>query len=171
MNYTKLFYWLTVADNAKTLFTVFITIFTIISVIATIAYFLCAYTNKEEKQTDDDKAGQRMARKWMWWSYPFMILFWFLQIATPDKKDALFIVAGGGVANYLTSDSTAKQVPHELLNFAKVELQNMAESAKVDLNLKSQKDKILDEAKTMSASEILERMKIDSNFTKIVLNK
>ena len=28
MNYTKLFYWLTVADNAKTMFIAFIVIFT-----------------------------------------------------------------------------------------------------------------------------------------------
>ena len=171
MNYTKVFYWLTVADNAKSLFTVLIAIFTTIAVISTIGYFICSYTNAAQEQTDSDKEGQTMARRWMWWCYPFAVLFWMLQIATPNKKDALLIVAGGGLANYLTSDSTAKQVPHELLNFAKVELQNMAASAQVDLNLKSAKDKILDQVKTMSASEVLDRMKVDSNFAKIVLDK
>ena len=36
MNYTKLFYWLAVADNARTLFGWGVAIFTTIAVIATI---------------------------------------------------------------------------------------------------------------------------------------
>jgi hypothetical protein len=100
-----------------------------------------------------------------------MVLFWMLLVLTPDKKDALLIVAGGGVLNYLASDSTAKSIPHELLTFAKTEIQNMGESAKVDLDIKSQKDKILDAAKMMTTQELLDKMKVDSNFAKIVLNK
>ena len=106
MNYTKLFYWLTVADNAKTMFVVGIIIFTIIGVVATIAYL----TNSGEEQ--------KLARKWMWWSYPFMILFWTLYIFTPNKRDALLIVAGGQTLNFLTTDSTAKSIPHELTKYA-----------------------------------------------------
>ena len=162
MNYTSLFYWLTVADNAKTMFVVGTVIFTLIAIIATIAYFICIGLN------DDD---QRMARKWMWWSYPFMILFWSLYIFTPDKKDALLIVAGGSTMNFLTQDSSAKQLPHELSAYLVTEIKNMASDAKLDLNIKDQKDKILEEAKSMSSSELMEKIKSDSNFAKIILDK
>jgi len=162
MNYTKLFYWLTVADNAKMLFVTFIWIFTFISVIAT-----CLYVNAA---MEGDKP-QTMSRKWMWWSYPFMILFWSLYIFTPSKKDALLIVAGGQTLNFLTTDSTSKQIPHELSSFVVTELKNMAENAKVDLGIASQKDKILEEAKNMTANQLMDKMRVDSNFAKVILNK
>ena len=163
MNYTKLFYWLTVADNAKTFFGWVILIFTLIALISTIAYFICI------SGTDDD--DQRMARKWMWWSYPFMILFWSLYIFTPNKKDALLIVAGGQTLNFLTTDSASKQIPKELSNFVVTELKNMASDAKVELNIQNQKEKILEEAKTMSSAELITKMASDSNFAKIILDK
>ena len=161
MNYTKLFYWLTVANNAKMMFNTFIIIFTAIAVIATIAYIF----NGEEPDS------QRMSRKWMWWSYPFMILFWSLFIFTPDRKDALLIIAGGQTMNFLTTDSTAKQIPHELSSFVVSELKNMAKEAQVDLGIQNQKEKILEQAKTMTAMEIVEKMKVDSTFAKVILEK
>lgn len=171
MNYMKLFYWLTVADNAKTFFAWFIAIFTIIAALSTIGYFINSYTSHEDKQTAEDKVSQRIARHWMFWSYPFMVLFWALYVFTPNKRDALLIVAGGGTMNFLTTDSTAKQIPHELSSFVVTELKNMAQSAKVDLNIKDQKEKILDEAKNMSAQQVIDRIKDDSVFAKIILNK
>lgn len=161
MNWYKLFYWLTVADNAKTMFIVFTVLFTLISVISTIAYLL----NTEYED------NRKMSRKWMWWSYPFMILFWSLFIFTPSRKDALLIVAGGGTMEFLTTDSTAKQIPHELNNFVVTELKNMGEEAKVELQVMSQKDKVLDEAKKMSSEQLLQKMKVDSNFANIILNR
>lgn len=161
MNWYKLFYWLTVADNAKTMFIVFTALFTLIAVIATIAYL----------SNHDDEDNQKMSRKWMWWSYPFMILFWSLFIFTPSRKDALLIVAGGGTMEFLTTDSTAKQIPHELSNFVVTELRNMGEEAKIELQVMSQKDKILDEAKKMTSDQLLQRMKVDTNFAKVILNQ
>lgn len=171
MNYTKLFYWLTVADNAKTLFIWFSIIFGIIVLLSTVGYLIYTPTDSVKGQTESDKEGQRMSRKWMWWSYPFFILFISLYTFTPSKKDALLIVAGGQTLNYLSSDSTAKQIPHEFLNFIKVNLQNMAQDAKVELGVQNQKDKILEEAKTMTAQQLMDRMKVDSTFAKIILNK
>lgn len=163
MNYTNLFYWLVVADNAKIFFVVFIIIFTIIAVVATIAFFM----NTKPSDADD----QKMSRKWMWWSYPFMILFWALYVFTPNKKDALLIVAGGQTMNFLTTDSTARKVPHEVLNFVVSELKNMAKDAEVDLGINNQKDKILDDAKKMTATQLMDRMKSDTTFAKVILNK
>jgi hypothetical protein len=163
MDYSKLFYWLTVADNARFMFKTGLIIFTAIAVIATIGNILM------RSDGEDDAAVQ--CRKWMWWSYPFMFLFWSLFIFTPSKKDALLIVAGGQTMNFLTTDSTAKQIPHELSNFVVTELKNMAAEAQVDLNIADQKEKVLDEVKNMSAKELMEKMKVDTTFAKIVLDK
>jgi len=163
MNYTELFYWLTVADNARLLFKWGAGIFTFVTLVSTAVNIICRGNG------EDDTAVQ--ARKWMWWSYPFMFLWWAGLVFTPSKKDALLIVAGGQTMNFLTTDSTAKQIPHELSNFVVTELKNMAAEAKVDLNIKDQKEKILDEAKNMSAKELMEKMKVDSTFAKVILEK
>ena len=163
MNYTELFYWLTVADNARDMFRVGLVIFTAVAIISTIVNIICRGND------EDDSAVQ--ARKWMWWSYPFMFLFWSLFIFTPSKKDALLIVAGGQTMNFLTTDKSAKQIPHELSSFIVTELKNMASEARVDLNIKDQKQKLLDEAKNMTAKELMDKMKVDTTFAKIVLEK
>lgn len=163
MNYTSLFYWLTVADNARFMFKTGMVIFTAIAVIATIV-------NIFARGEGDDKPAD-VARKWMWWSYPFMFLFWSMFIFTPSKKDALLIVAGGQTMNFLTTDKSAKQIPHELSSFIVTELKNMATEARVDLNIKDQKQKLLDEAKNMTAKELMDKMKVDTTFAKIVLDK
>ena len=73
--------------------------------------------------------------------------------------------------NFLTTDKSAKQIPHELSTFIVTELKNMAKEAKVDLNIKDQKEKILDEAKNMTAKELVEKMKVDTTFAKVLLDK
>lgn len=168
MNWYKIFYWLTVADNAKVFFATFMVIFSIICLISTI-WFITDRSG-EDLSAPKESAAER-AKRWMWWSYPFAILFWGLYIFTPEKKDTLLILAGGGTMEFLTSDSSAKRIPHELSSFVVTELQSMAADAKVSLNLSNQKDKILDEAKTMTASELMEKMKVDSNFANVILNK
>lgn len=166
MNYTKLFYWLTVADNAKTMFITFIVIFSVISLIATI-WFLVDRDGSD--LTVPKGSGAERAKKWMWWSYPFAILFWSLYVFTPSKKDALLIVAGGQTLNYLTTDSTARKIPKEMTNFVVSELRNMAEDAKVELGISTQKEKILDEAKKMTAAELIDKLQTDSTLRKVIL--
>jgi hypothetical protein len=166
MNYEGLFYWLTVADNARTLFVAGIWIFTISAVISTVA---AIFMGMEEE--DLDSTPRKLARKWQWWSIPFMLLFWSLYVFTPSKRDALLIVAGGQTMNFLTTDKSAKQIPHELSNFVVTELKNMATEAKVNLNIKDQKEKILSEAKDMTSKELIEKMKVDTTFAKIIMGK
>lgn len=163
MNYTELFYWLTVADNARFMFKTGMGIFTLIVIISTLVNIFA--------RGEGDGKSADIARKWMWWSYPFMFLFWSLFIVTPSKKDALLIVAGGQTMNFLTTDKSAKQIPHELSTFIVTELKNMATEAKVDLNLQDQKQKILDQAKEMTAKELVEKMKVDTTFAKVILDK
>lgn len=163
MNYQKIFYWLTVTDNAKTLFITGIIVFGIIAVIATIVNLIAGGEGEEN--------AQNLSRGWIKWSYPFVVLFWSLFIFTPSKKDSLLILAGGGALNYLTQDSTAQQIPKEMSNFVLQELKVMANDAKMELNLYSNKEKILEEAKQLTASELIDKMSIDSTFRNIILNK
>jgi hypothetical protein len=163
INYTKLFYWLTVADNAKMMFKTFMIIFTIISVISAAVWIMCViYTCYNVAE---------IGRKWLFWAAPFMIIFWSLFIFTPSKKDALFIVAGGGAINYFTTDSTAKQIPAEFSNFVLTQIKSMSQDVNVDMDLRTTKEKILESAKKMTAEELLERIKVDPDFAKIILDE
>lgn len=169
-NYQSLFYWMTVADQAKIFFVIVAVVMSIIGIIS-LLIALGAFTESYEYKSEREVARRQTARKWVFFSWPFMILFWTLWIFTPTKGDALLIVAGGGAMNYLANDSTAKQIPHELIEFTKLNLQNMAQEAKVSLGIQSQKEKILEEAKGMSTSQLLDRMKVDSNFAKLITNQ
>lgn len=166
MDYTKLFYWLTVADNARAMFITFTVLFTIIAVISTIVYIVCKMSDHE-----NDEEDCKNIRKWMFWSYPFMILFWSLTIFTPSKRDALFIVGGGQVVNFLTTDSTTKQIPHELSNFIVSELKTMAKDAEVEYAAEETKEKLVEKAKSLSSEELIEKMKTDPEYKKLLLEE
>lgn len=170
MNYTKLFYWLTVADNAKTFFLFGIVIFTFITLVTT-ALNGAAAVDDYSKDNKINSPFRIVVRKWQFIGIAFSIIFWSLYVFTPNKKDSLLIVAGGETMNFLTTDSTTKKIPHELSNFIVTELKNMASEAKVDLNIKEQKQKVLDEMDNMSAKELLEKMKTDSTYVNLILNK
>ena len=169
MNYIKLFYWLVIADNARDMFIAFTIIFTIIAIISTLC-FIFGRGDDGYLTCPNDGLAER-SKKWIWFSYPFLILFWSLYIFTPSKKDALLIVAGGGTLNFLTTDSTAKKIPHEMSNFILTQLNNMAVENQVELNIKDQKNKILEETKKMNSEELLQKMKSDSIFKKIILDE
>jgi hypothetical protein len=51
------------------------------------------------------------------------------------------------------------------------ELKSMAKDAEVQIDLRTQKEKILDEAKNLTAKELLEKMKVDTTFARIILDK
>lgn len=169
MDYTKVFYWLVVADNARAFFVTFIIIFMLIAVVSTIFYFINSHSDGYGGQSDNDEIRQKMARKWMWWSIPFCMLFWALYIGTPSKKDALLIVAGGQTLNFLANDESAKQIPQEMSSFVLSELRQMAAETKVDLGILNQKDRILEEAKKLTTEELIKKVQTDSIFAKILL--
>lgn len=162
INYTKFFYWLTVADNAKVMFKTFLNIFTLIVIISTIVWIFASMCDE-----DNTRYG---ARKWIFWSTPIMIIFWSLFIFTPSKKDALFIVAGGGAINYFTTDSTAKQIPAEFSNFVLTQIKSMSQDVNIDIDVKTAKEKVIESAKQMTAEELLEKIKLDPEFAKIILD-
>lgn len=165
MDYTSLFYWLVVADNAKTFFGFFAVFFCIVFTVTQIVRVFTLLENGYDVSLKTLGA----INKWTWYSTPFMILFLALWIFTPTKKDSLLIVAGGGALNFLTTDSSAKQIPHELSNFVITELKNMAKESEVNLNIKEQKQKVLDDVKNMSAEELIQKMKQDTIYKQILI--
>lgn len=186
MNWYNTFYWVTRADSVKSFFDVTSDIFTWIAVLSFIvivfisasAKFVISENNcktDEEEKTDPDVRGYNKMRKYFSWIFYVVLglslVTWAGYVFVPTKKEALLIMAGGGTMEYLTTDSTAKQIPHEMTNFVVTELKSMAQEAKVDLGIANQKDKILDDAKKMSTTELMEKMKVDSNFANIILNK
>jgi hypothetical protein len=164
MNYTKLFYWLTVADNAKIFFGWFAILFTLIFIIVTLVRIF------NTLEGDGSEEFYDKCNKWTWYSTPFMLLFLTLWIFTPNKRDALLIVAGGSTMNFLTQDSTVKQLPHELSSYLVTEIKNMAEETKLELNINDNKQKILDEAKQLTAEQLIERLKTDTTLKNILIN-
>lgn len=154
-NWYAIFYWLTVADNAKVFFITFICIFTAIAVAATLT-FICA-RSPEDLSAKVGGVGER-AKKWMWWSYPFMILFWGLFIFTPSKLDVLFILAGGSATTFLTSDSSAKKIPADITNFVHRKLQSYTTSldadTKAELGIpKTPREQLVDKIKKLTKDQ------------------
>lgn len=170
MDYKVLFYWLSVADNAKGFFLTFSILFGAVLTIATICYFIHSHTTTQG-QTEDDEQNQRISRKWMCYTAPWFIFFLALNIFTPSRKDALLIVAGGSTMNFLSTDSTARALPKDLVKFVSTELNQMASEANIKLKVNKTKDDILEEAKSMSSDELLKKMSVDSSFRNIILNK
>ena len=71
MNWYKIFYWLTVADNFKHFFIVGVVVFSLITAIPTVWWLV----NETDMQDAD---LEKRLRKWIFWATPFMLMFWFL---------------------------------------------------------------------------------------------
>lgn len=186
MNWYNIFYWVTRADSVKSFFDRTSDIFSWISVFLFITVVIMSAFAKsmisdnnlkteEEEKTDPDYRGWVKMRKYFatlfYVNLVLCLITWAGYVFTPTKKETLLIIAGGGTMQFLTTDSAAKQIPHELSTFVVTELKSMAKEAKVDLGISSQKDKILEEAKQMTSAQVLERIKTDTTFARIVLNK
>ena len=162
MDYIKLFYWLTVVDGLKDLLlaiAIFFGIFLALVVIINIIKFI---------EEEDDKIVKRWTKQ-LWWLIPIFSIAILSQVFIPSKKNVLLIIGGGTALNYVTNDSTCKQIPKELSTFVVTELKSMAADAKTSLGVADQQNKILDEAKNMSSKELIEKMKNDTTFAKILL--
>jgi hypothetical protein len=186
MNWYNLFYWVTRADSVKDFFDTTSNIFTFLAIVSffvvvimsALAKGMIADNNlktEEEEKVNPDVRGYKLMRRYFatifYSTLALSLITWTGYVFTPTKKETLLIIAAGGTMQYLTTDSTAKQIPHELSTFVLTELKSMAKDAQVDLGIASQKDKILEQAKSMTAEQIMERMKSDTTFAKVILDK
>lgn len=132
MNWYRIFYWITVADGVKNFFDVFSNIFTFLTVAGLIFYIanrIYRVSQSDVDKVECDSWGSHFA-KFFWISMLLCIVTWGGYVFTPTKKDALLIVAGGAVGNFITSDSSAKQIPSELTNLLRLKIKDEIEQIK-----------------------------------------
>lgn len=163
MNWYKIFYWLTVADNARDFFIVFTIIFTVTFVIS-ILFFIFGRDGDDFQIT---KTGI-LAQKWVWYSTPLMLLFWILLIGTPKKNDTLLIIAGGAVGNFITTDTNSTAIPAEITKFIRLKLQEEIIGSELEVKkafgLETPKERFINEVKNLTKEEILRKIETDSTF-------
>lgn len=127
-NWYQIFYWVSVADKVKGFFDTTSNIFTastviclIAAIICTVCYYVSITSNSiktdDEEKTDPETRGARKLKniflRAMYVSLGLSILTWGGYVLTPSKQDAILIVAGGAVGNFITSDSSSKAIPAE----------------------------------------------------------
>lgn len=161
MNWYSIFYWLTIADNVKTITGTLSVVFGIYTLCA-----CCAALGMFDSSFSEWEKGTKKVFYIFTIAFLINILLWgFL----PSKKDSLMIIAGGGALTFLTTDSSAKKLPPEVMNYLVTNIRKYSKEAEVDLLKADNKEEILNQAKNMSANELLEKMKVDSSFRKIIL--
>lgn len=188
-NWYSLFYWLTVADSVKHFFDVTSNLFTTVSVFAFIAYVASRigaaiqvsanHVTNEEEKTDADVRAWGYLKQYsggvFWPSLALALFTWIGYVATPSKKDCFIIIAGGAVGNFLQSDSTAKQLPHDVSNFLHTYLQKEMKDLNVDfskelgINTSARQKKIQTlkaQFKNLTADQILEKLEADTTLIK-----
>lgn len=129
MNWYKVFYWLTVADGVKGFFDTFSNIFTTFAVLTLIVYIIligCRLDKTGGPISEDDKKSLnfwiRRFGTFFWISAITSLFLWAGYVFTPTKKDALIIIAGGAVGNFITHDTSARQLPAEVMNMLRAKV-------------------------------------------------
>lgn len=164
INWYKIFYWMTVADNATTLFCWMAALGTIFFVIMSI--IRGATSSDDYWSSADNLKGRRWYHRFWYTSLVIGLLGWSLYVLTPSKKDMIVIIAGGSIGNFVTTDSSAKAIPAELTkyvrNYLKKETSDMDIETKKELGLATPKETLIDKIKDPSKEEIIKRLQSDS---------
>lgn len=176
MNYYQVFYWLTVADGVKAVFDTFSNIFTFLAVVSLIAYVVIIAISTDSTATESETKSalhwKKLIGKTFWFSTTWMILLWLGYVLTPTKKDCLLIVAGGSVGNFITTDTSAKQLPSDITTFLHQSLK--AEIAELDSAdrkqvlidepkpKKKESDELMDKVKALTKEELIKLLQSDT---------
>lgn len=161
MDFYKLFYWLTRADSIRQSFDTFSNWFLFFTIIFTLAYILTFIFSKIQDNTISSEDREQAVHwrkhfgKLAAGSFLIMTILWIAWAATPDKKDALIILAGGTVGNFLTKDSSAKHIPSEVMLL----LRNKIKEEISETSLKEVGSNGIDSLKNKSKEELLEIIK------------
>ncbi len=185
MNWYSIFYWLTVADGVKRfldtasdIFTFFAILTFVILVITMIGKAIQTSSNDvkndEEEKKDSALRGWNLARSFSAkLFYPFLILAiitWLGYVMVPSKKDCLLIVAGGAVGNFITSDTSARQLPADVTKFLhmslKKEISELNDDARRELGVQTPKERLIDKAKQMTKEELISYLQSDTTIAK-----
>lgn len=159
MNWYSIFYWITVADGVKSFFDVFSDVFSWFAVISFVFTIVVYIFLKDENQdrTEKDMASIRywltFFRRFTTWMMVLSFITWGGYVFTPTKKDALLIVAGGAVGQFVASDSSAKQIPAEAMTLLRTKIR--AEIMELNSPIENIKDTLAEKSK----EELIEMLK------------
>ena len=155
MNWYKIFYWISVADKMSNILEALCIIFGIFTAVSLIGYFwstsecsiaVAGGPVTPEKQNVNHNEWTIWKKTWrnqfFLWVIAFLIVT-FGNIALPSKKDFLVIIAGGAVGNFITSDSSAKQIPGELTLLLREKLKSEIQ----DVTFTNKKDTLISKSK------------------------
>lgn len=142
MNWYSIFYWLTVADNVKTVTGILSIVFGI--------YFIGASAAAIGLFDDSFSTWNRGPRRLYYLFSTFFVINLLLWTSLPTKRDSLVIVAGGAIGSFVTTDSSAKKIPHEALELVRAKLKewqqpNSSEiTAEVDTLANKSKEELIE---------------------------
>lgn len=120
VNWYSVFYWISVADGVKSFLDVSSSIFTwgavILYMIVLVLMLVIAageWDDEQDKRSVEDV--YRAVKKAAAYALILALVSWMGYVLCPGKKDALIIVAGGAVGNFVIKDSSARQIPSEVM--------------------------------------------------------
>lgn len=151
MNWYKIFYWVTVADGVKGFFDVVSNWTLAFSIIFFVAYWVAFGASRDSSINDSEisdksfKYWLSMIRKTFLWFFITCIITWGAYVFCPSKKDAIIIIAGGAVGNFITSDSSSRQIPAELTLLIREKMKDEIENLKTDTSVDTLKNKTKEE--------------------------
>jgi Na+/H+ antiporter NhaD/arsenite permease-like protein len=159
MNWYEIFYWVSVADNIKSFFDFTSNLFSWFAVIGFIAYIIIAFIYDDEYRRNSESNNAKsmaMIKKSFggifYTSLALALITWFGYMACPSKKDALIIIAGGTVGNFITSDSSAKAIPAEAMILLRTKIKSEIEELSVE-------KVVVDTLATKSKEELIKMIK------------
>ena len=176
MNWYKVFYWISVADKVQDFVLTIAIASSIILLVAFVSNIVArsSYNDnmQDRKANDNDYDDLRnvrymkMFKQYMIWSSILFAIFWLLYIATPSKDDAVLIIAGGAVGNFITSDSSSKQLPADLTAFLRARIHQMTDEAKENIGIEDDRTRKINDLKNLDKDEIIKRLKQDTTLIK-----
>ena len=168
MNWYIIFYIMSIADSLGT-FSIWI------AVLATITLIICSILKmpaelmndgspvREDQRIfeKDNEQGRRNLNKIWRLAIIFTVVFWFLYIAIPDRKDMILIVAGGTVGEFVANDENAQKLPSEVFQYLRKEVLEatteldgeLSKEIRKELGMKT-KEQILKELNSLSEEEL-----------------
>lgn len=170
MNWYTLFYLFSILEKLTLGFQWGAGLCTVAFVIFTILYYVFRYDlNNYDENGGTWKAARKTLDMIKWPRITVLtlgIVFWIAIIFTPNRKDMIIIIAGGAVGQFVTTDSSAKQLPADITRFLRGEIlkatSELTDEAKQSIGIDTELEKI----KKMSREE-LEKMLIEKSKTPV----
>jgi hypothetical protein len=90
------------------------------------------------------------------------IFFWLSLVFVPNRKDMIIIIAGGAVGQFVTSDSSARQLPADITRFLRGEIlkatSELTDEAKQSIGIDTEVEKIKNASKEELEKMLLEKV-------------